>query len=166
MTYETWRILFIVFAALTVFFIVLSAVFTIKFRFFSLLRSGIANRKNTAAPTRPLPDNSQEKRTSTAQVNKNDSQDYNVPAYNTSGTKISARSIPETSSGTVISGTQTGTGTVIADTGITGTVIASHSDTGTVIASGTERFVITRNIVAIHTDPSVIDSVLAGYSDR
>lgn len=133
MTYETWRILFFVFAALTMIFTASSIFFIIKFRFFSLVRFSLRDKKSSENPavTKPLYTGETEALSVTESIRTDNTE------------KTSDINKSRSSSDTVIAGTDTSAeGTVLvrnsfrvtkstviihADPSVIDTVIAEHS---------------------------------------
>ncbi len=117
MTYKFWKLIFFTSGGITVFLILLTLFFIIKFRFFELLRFVIANRKAPAGTTVNRSTVRREERTAVTE-------------------KLSELR-PNIHSG------------ITPD----GTVIASRPE------ENENGFAITRNIIIINTDPSVIDMI-------
>ena len=121
MTYTFWKILFISSGALTVLLIILTIIFTIRFRFFELVRFLIHNKNESSAPV----------------------------AYNQAVTPKRSEKPAVTEK---LSDRRTDN-----YSGITpdGTVIACRPADITT----PDRFVITKNIIIINADPSVLDQI-------
>ena len=121
MTYTFWKILFISSGALTVLLLILTVIFTIRFRFFELVRFLIHNKNESQSPVTVHQTSAPKRKEKPAVTEKlSDRRTDNYSGITPDGTVIACRPTETTTP---------------------------------------DRFVITKNIIIINTDPSVLDQI-------